>query len=416
MDNQHIQKDWKYIKNLLKSTDGLLTLQMIRKLEKAHIKTVTHLNKITFYKRCKQTDVIPKGMQIKMTPREKSRTDLAKSAHILEIKRLNSELNSSYALVKLLNAQIQNLESTLQLEIPQLLPSIKILIANKCERTRIKTKTRHISKISKLTTHLSKRDEDEVLRILKVTPKCVENLSSKTLTNAELATLSMGHNFAIPQRDSNKATLEMIIHVEKIISGIDTDDCSQQRKDTVRNEVHHTLKTSIQKNDHPKISKWMATSLRSLNNDTSIVITKADKGNMAVILDKSEYDQKMISLINDGPYEELQENPIKKYQERVKAFCLDLKHKEKIENSTYDLIRPQNEKCPILYGLPKIHKKGIPMRPIVDYRYTPGHGLSIFLKKMLHYIIADHDSTLKNTYEFVEKIRDIQLEPMENMI
>ncbi len=351
-----------------------------------------------------------------MTPKEKSRTDLVKSAHILELKRLKSELNSSYARVKSLNTQIQNLEGKLQLEIPLLLPSIKSLIANKCDRTHAKTKARHVSKISNLTTQLSKQDENEVHRILKIAPKCVNNLSSKRLTNAEMATLSMGHNFAIPQRDSKKATLEMMIHVEKIISEIDQDACSLQRKDTVRNEVHHTLKSSVQKNDHPKISNWMAKSLRSLNNDTTIVITKADKGNMTVILNKSDYDQKMITLISDGPYEELQDNPIKKYKERLKAFCLDLKHKDKIETSTYELIRPQNEKCPILYGLPKIHKKGVPMRPIVDYRYTPSHGLSIFLKKMLHYIITGHDPTLKNSYEFVDKVKNIQLEPMENMI
>lgn len=52
---------------------------------------------------------------------------------------------------------------------------------------------------------------------------------------------------------------------------------------------------------------------------------------MTVILDRSEYDQKMISLIHDGPYEEMQENPIKRYKERVKAFCLDLKQRKNLK-------------------------------------------------------------------------------------
>lgn len=45
------------------------------------------------------------------------------------------------------------------------------------------------------------------------------------------------------------------------------------------------------------------TTIKSLNNK-NIYITKSDKGNGIVILDKSEYDNRMLKLNKDGPYEE----------------------------------------------------------------------------------------------------------------
>lgn len=107
MNSPQIEKGWKSIKTLLKSNNGSNHLiHHIRKLEKANIKKTLHLNKIIFYKRCKQCNVIPKGMQIKITSKEKLKPELIKSVHILEAKRLKTELNSSFATFKYFQQQI----------------------------------------------------------------------------------------------------------------------------------------------------------------------------------------------------------------------------------------------------------------------------------------------------------------------
>src|ERR1700723_505299 len=61
----------------------------------------------------------------------------------------------------------------------------------------------------------------------------------------------------------------------------------------------------------------------------------------------------------------------------------------------------------IFYGLPKIHKDGIPMRPIVSTCQSPTSGISRFLDELLKGIPPCFDSFIKNSYDLVTKLKDI---------
>ena len=43
----------------------------------------------------------------------------------------------------------------------------------------------------------------------------------------------------------------------------------------------------------------------------------------------------------------------------------------KISDSTYKMLYSSDGLCPRFYGLPKIHKPGIPLRPIVSFVKSP---------------------------------------------
>ena len=58
--------------------------------------------------------------------------------------------------------------------------------------------------------------------------------------------------------------------------------------------------------------------------------------------------------------------------------------------------------APQLYGLPKIHKKDIPMRPIMLFINFPLYDLSNFLCKLLSPLVGNTEFTVKNSYEFVQ--------------
>ena len=45
-------------------------------------------------------------------------------------------------------------------------------------------------------------------------------------------------------------------------------------------------------------------------------------------------------------------------------MLLDLQKAGKISDSTYKMLDSSDGLCPRFYGLPKIHKPGIPLRPI----------------------------------------------------
>ena len=66
------------------------------------------------------------------------------------------------------------------------------------------------------------------------------------------------------------------------------------------------------------LSKKEFQALKALNNDPGVVVLKADKGGVAVILDKNDYQRKMLDhLLNSGRYRKLNKNPIKKSRMRL---------------------------------------------------------------------------------------------------
>ena len=61
----------------------------------------------------------------------------------------------------------------------------------------------------------------------------------------------------------------------------------------------------------------------------------------------------------------------------------------------------------IMYGAPKIHKRGIPLRPILSAINTCSYNLSKYLVTKLSPLTVN-EYTLKNSYEFVELINSIE--------
>ena len=52
----------------------------------------------------------------------------------------------------------------------------------------------------------------------------------------------------------------------------------------------------------------------------------------------------------------------------------------KISDSTYKMLYSSDGLCPRFYGLPKIHKPGIPLRPIVSFVNSPTYAISYGVK------------------------------------
>jgi hypothetical protein len=69
-------------------------------------------------------------------------------------------------------------------------------------------------------------------------------------------------------------------------------------------------------------------------------------------------------------------------------------------------LTPHHSKPPHLYGLPKIHKPDIPLRPIVSSIDSPCYALSEFLHKILTPVVGNTDSFVKNTEHFIKSVKD----------
>ena len=88
----------------------------------------------------------------------------------------------------------------------------------------------------------------------------------------------------------------------------------------------------------------------------------------------------------------------------------------KISDSTYKMLYSSDGLCPRFYGLPKIHKPGIPLRPIVSFVNSPTYAISGFLARILSPVVGNTDYTVKNSCEFADFIRDKTLNASEELV
>ena len=66
--------------------------------------------------------------------------------------------------------------------------------------------------------------------------------------------------------------------------------------------------------------------------------------------------------------------------------------------------KDSQEKVPLLYGLPKIHKPEIPLRPIVSFVNSPTYALSKHLVSILSPLVGKSPSHVRNSADFASFI------------
>ena len=65
------------------------------------------------------------------------------------------------------------------------------------------------------------------------------------------------------------------------------------------------------------------------------------------------------------------------------------------------------------YGLPKIHKTGTPLRPIVSSRDSVTYGVAKVMAKILKPLVGKSPHHVQSTSDFVNKVREIAILPGE---
>ena len=125
-----------------------------------------------------------------------------------------------------------------------------------------------------------------------------------------------------------------------------------------------------------------------------------------MILKLSDYVQKMNAILCDeSKFQrlgtvEMHDSTLQ--QERaLQAFLLRAHKDGHIAKKTYDRIRPVGSSRPRMYGLPKLHKEGVPLRPILSMVNAPQHEMAKWLGEVLRPVVAKYGKRmLKDSFEF----------------
>ena len=227
--------------------------------------------------------------------------------------------------------------------------------------------------------------------------KWVRNLLSTPLTEAQISLLVRGPNSAVAPRHPPYG--EYITMVDQACLKLEPHSAEEHRA-----EMRGALKHS--QNPKRNITKQEVQAHAELKKDQSRVILPADKGVAIVVMDREEYNKKAQALLEDrGTYKILKAEPTN----RMKTKLINLLKKIKSEGGTNDSLYKKMYYTgvvpPKFYGLPKVHKRDIPLRPTVSSRGSISYEVAKELARIIRPLVGSSPSHIKNTGDFIEQIK-----------
>lgn len=201
---------------------------------------------------------------------------------------------------------------------------------------------------------------------------------------------------------------DILIQSECIIRRMKNDDEEKKRlRYEISNIVEQIEKCKDKKEKEMKIENVRIKKLKNKVKENNLIITKADKGNTIVIMDKNEYIRKTEEFIKLGPYKEINYNYTNKFQAKIKRV---IKENSELNNYEKKNIIESNPSIPILKCQIKLHKENKPVRPIVSFIGAPSYKLSKMMSKTLKekYEFKEIHS-IKNSKELIEKLKNVDI-------
>ncbi len=233
------------------------------------------------------------------------------------------------------------------------------------------------------------------------TARYVHNFSSKILTHAQMALLQKDTGYSVGSASpvDFHATLEPRLHQLKV-------------HDVVKHDIRVRIAGMLERaRQTSNVTIEEQRALKQLNRDRTIIVLPADKERATVVLDRQDYVDKVETHLGDTTtYVLFDHNP---WPSSVNGLCkvVDrLKRQGKLLPSDIRQIRPTDAAAARFYVLPKVHKQGIPLRPIVSLRGIPTFGLPKWMSTRLEGLIGESQTTVKSPVDFINQIRDLKLD------
>ena len=182
----------------------------------------------------------------------------------------------------------------------------------------------------------------------------------------------------------------------------------------VINDISNYKPSSL--SDHDKhLVKLAKLTSSFLRNNPKLLVTRADKGNVTVVMERQDYLTKMTNMLNDtDTYIFVNKDPTRKLISQLHDMLSRWKNKDYIPDSLYRHLNRTEGILPRAYGLPKIHKPGCPLRIIISSVDSPLYNLAKFLHNIIFKSVPRPDNSVKNSFQLVEKLRDLYIKDISH--
>ena len=234
---------------------------------------------------------------------------------------------------------------------------------------------------SKLTKKLHKLSEEQMKPLFNVknTVRCYQ--LDKVPPNFVLDTLALGPRNSILSKFNQN---DVLAELDNVLSY-----CKEKKLDD-ETITYINIKTLnyIKKCKKQKTSRNIILTKQYLKENNLLAIP-FDKGIGICLMSIEKYNEKIRDIINLPQFEKLtpkrknEKHPVLKEEEKIVSFLKNLKNADKITENLYNRLKPIGSQPARLYGLAKIHKQDVPLRPILSMPGSAYHKIAVQVTEWL---------------------------------
>ena len=169
------------------------------------------------------------------------------------------------------------------------------------------------------------------------------------------------------------------------------------------------MKVEVPKDKFNNLTNSERKALCDLKNDKSIVIESADKGSAVVVWDREDYIKEAEKQLGDEEVYEEVSNDAAPLLKTINGVIAKIRKRGDLKRDTLDYFIIKDPKFARFYLLPKIHKRlhNVPGRPVISNSGYCTENISSFLDHHLQPLAQAVKSYIKDTNEFLKKLRSL---------
>lgn len=164
----------------------------------------------------------------------------------------------------------------------------------------------------------------------------------------------------------------------------------------------------------PNISRDDFEAIKKIGKDETVVIKPADKGSGVVILDTDEYIRKCQEILDSPDYVKLEDDPLEEWSTLVDGVIAEGIRLGLWSQAHGAWLKVKDPKMPVLYGLPKVHKAGVPLRPVVSSINCPTMHLAKLIDITLQPLVTSSKVYLRDTKHFLQVLEGLKSQDLSN--
>ena len=368
---------------------------------------------ILFLTTCLEEDIIPKFLFFRTASNKCQFSRSYRKAQLLflrdEIKDKRKELNLC---IRQLQVHTEECHSGLS-------NLCFLALQSTCNTNQVRvnnvTKSQHFKKLSQLKR--SQKPNSTTIN----NDEFVINLSVYQLSDEEKRVLSYGLQYSLPSKRPRFD--DLLLPAERLCNSLNRNYTIPSTQWT---EVCDNLRVPLQKTcrinqfvnrRQKKQYDYDMTVLQRLRSNKDIIICQPDKGNAVVIINKCDYISKIEAILSDKTKFEINSIEINSInllkltvslENKIYRYLCEIKPILETNGKSLLDLQPSGTHPGILYGVPKIHKQSVPMRPILSCTGCHNLKLSQYAAELLQPLI-NKSYISRDCYHFLDDLKEAKL-------